>query len=98
MLNESLLPNPKRFLDLSPCFPSHIQAFKLDPVQLKTPFSLGSTPPLNSTMHLSLCREPEWDAITPISPLSTGWDSLGLHTAPSQKLHQLYLGPRPHNQ
>lgn len=46
MLIESLFPIPQRFLDLSPCFSSHIQASKLDPVQLKTRLFTGSKSPL----------------------------------------------------
>lgn len=44
-------------------------------------------------------RDPKRDAIMPTSPLSTGQDSLGLHTALSEKQHQfcLHVGSRLQN-
>lgn len=67
---------------------------------------VGSALPLNScvlfpgsTEISEAHRDPERDAITPTSPLSTGQDNLGLHTALSEKQHQfcLHLGSRLQN-
>lgn len=59
---------------------------------------VGSALPLNSCVPFpgateisEAHRDPERDAITPASPLSTGQDSLGLHTALSGKQHQFCL-------